>query len=126
MKKTAALIASTAVTGAALVAATPAQAFDVEREKSKMCSSSTFATLSLEKEFNRIDVDADLENAAPGRTWNVRITHNGTTVLRTARVADYEGELEVMQQVADRPGKDRFTARFSGPNGEQCRIKLGI
>ena len=47
------------------------------------------------------------------------------TVIRQ-RIADYEGDLDVMQQVADRPGFDRFTARATGPNGEVCRVKLGI
>jgi hypothetical protein len=126
MNKKVALIAAGTLAGGTLIAAAPAQAFEMERERSKMCSTSAFATLSLEKEWNRIDVEADIENATPGRSWNVRIKHNGTTVLRSARMADYEGELETMQQVSDRPGKDRFTAQFRGPSGEQCRIKLGI
>ena len=126
MKKTAAVLATSAVTAGALIAATPAQAFEVEREKTKQCSAMAFATLSLEKEFNRIDVDFDIENATPARSWNVRIKHTGNTVLRTQRPADYEGELDVMQQVADRPGKDRFIGRATGPNGEVCRVKLGI
>jgi hypothetical protein len=126
MEKTAAILATTAVAGAALISAAPAQAMEIEREKVKRCSGATFAALSLEKEFNRIDVDFELENATPGRSWNVRIKHNANTVLRTQRVADYEGELDVMQQVSDRPGKDRFIARATGPNGEVCRVKLGI
>ena len=126
MRKTAAVLATTAVAGGALFIASPAQALEVEREKSKQCSAAAFATLSLEKEFNRIDVDFDLENTTPGRSWNVRIKHNANTVLRTQRTADYEGELDLMQQVVDRPGKDRFIARASGPNGETCRVKLSI
>ena len=126
MRKTITGIAVAAVVGAALVAASTAQAMDVEREKTKRCSASTFANISLEKEFNRIDVDLELDNAIPGRSWNIRIQHNGNTVLRTQRIADNEGELDVMQQVSDRPGRDRFIARATGPNGEVCRVKLGI
>ena len=127
MKRTAALIATTAVAAGTVAAvATPAQAFDIEREKAKQCSINSFATLSLEKEFGRIDADFEIENAPQARSWNVRIKHNGNVVLRTQRIADYEGDLDVMQQVADRPGFDRFTARATGPNGEVCRVKLGI
>ncbi len=126
MRKTAAFLATSTVVAGALMIAAPAQALDIEREKSKRCSAASFATLSLEKEFDRIDVDFDIENATPGRSWNVRIKHNGSTVVRTARPADYEGELDVTQQVRDRAGKDRFIARATGPNGEVCRVKLGI
>ena len=127
MKKTAALIATTAIAGGTVAAvATPAQAFEMEREKSKQCSLSSFATLSLEKEFGRIDADFEIENAPQARAWNVRIKHNGNVVLRTQRIADYEGDLDVMQQVRDAAGKDRFIARAKGPNGEVCRVKLGI
>ena len=123
MKRTAALIATTAVAAGTVAAvATPAQAFDIEREKAKQCSINSFATLSLEKEFGRIDADFEIENAPQARAWNVRIKHNGNVVLRTQRIADYEGDLDVMQQVRDRAGKDRFVARATGPNGEVCRV----
>jgi hypothetical protein len=129
MKRTAALLATSAVaaTGLGITGASAAQAdVDIEREKSKRCSGSSFATLSLEKEFGRIDADFEIENATPGRSWNVRIKHHGKTVLRTSRVADYEGDIDVTQQVGDRSGKDRFIARAKGPNGEVCRVKLSI
>jgi len=129
MKRTAVLLATSALTatGLGVAGASAAHAdFDIEREKTKRCSGSAFAQLSLEKEFGRIDVDFDIENATPGRTWSVRIKHDGKTVLRTSRIADYEGELDVMQQVRDRRGKDRFIARATGPNGEVCRVKLSI
>ena len=129
MKRTAALLTTSAVaaTGLGVVGASAAQAdVDIEREKTKRCSGSAFAQLSLEKEFGRIDVDYEIENAAPGRSWNVRIKHDGNTVLRTSRIADNEGELDVMQQVRDRRGKDRFIATAKGPNGEVCRVKLSI
>jgi hypothetical protein len=129
MRRTAALLATSAVavTGLGVAGASAAHAdFDIEREKTKRCSGSAFAQLSLEKEFGRIDVDYDIENATPGRAWNVRFKHNGKTVLRTSRIADYEGELDVTQQVRDRRGKDRFIARAKGPNGEVCRVKLSI
>jgi hypothetical protein len=126
-KKATAIAATTAVAAGSLaLMAAPAQAFEMEREKAKQCSLNSFATLSLEKEFGRIDADFEIENAPTARSWKVRIKHNGTTVLRTQRVADYEGDLDVMQQVRDRPGFDRFTARATGPNGEVCRVKLGI
>ena len=127
MRKTAAILATGAVAAGTIAAVTtPAQAFEMEREKAKQCSLSSFATLSLEKEFGRIDADFEIENAPTARSWNVRIKHNGNVVLRTQRIADYEGDLDVMQQVADRPGFDRFVARATGPNGEVCRVKLGI
>ncbi|MEZ5185517.1 MAG: hypothetical protein R2720_07205 [Candidatus Nanopelagicales bacterium] len=127
MKKTASLVATTAIAvGTVAAVATPANAFEVEREKSKRCSLRAFATLSLEKEFGRVDADFEIENAPAGRSWNVRIKRNGKTVLHTKRVADHEGEVDVMQQVRDRRGKDRFIARATGPNGEVCRVRLSI
>lgn len=126
MMKTTAVLVSTAAGAGLLMAATPAQALEFEREKSVRCSAGSFATMSLEKEFGRIDADFEIENAAAGRSWNVRMKHNGSTVLRTARVTDYEGDLDVMQQVRDRSGKDRFVVRATGPNGEVCRVKLSI
>lgn len=126
MKKTAAILASTAAAGGIVAAAAPAQAFEIEREKSVRCSAGSWATMSLEKEFGRIDADFEIENAVAGRSWNVRMKHNGNTVLRTQRMADYEGDLDVMQQVRDSAGKDRFVVRATGPNGEVCRVKLSI
>lgn len=125
MKKTA-MVATMAVAAGSLALATPAQALEVEREKSKRCSLGAFATLSLEKEFGRIDADFEIENAPVARSWNVRIKHNGRTVLRTQRAADREGEVDVTRQVRDTRGKDRFIARATGPNGEVCRVTLGI
>lgn len=129
MKKTATVVVASAVAaaGMGMASASAARAdFDVEREKSVRCSAGAFASLSLEKEFNRIDVDFEVENAPAARSWNVRIKQDGRTVLRTKRIADYEGDLDVTQQVRDRAGKDRFVARASGPDGQVCRVVLSI
>jgi len=127
MNKTAALLAASAVAVSGFAIATnPAQADGIENEKTKRCSAGSFAQLSLEKEFGRIDVDFDIENASPRGVWMVRVKHNGKRILKTQRVADYEGELDVSANVKDKAGKDRFIARAKGPGGEVCRVKLGI
>lgn len=129
IKKTAALLTTGAIAASTLaLLAAPAQADDwgYEREKTKRCSMGAYASLSVEKEYGRIDVDFDIENAEPGRSWNVTVKHNGSTVVRTNRSADYEGELDVWQQVRDRAGKDRFVARATGPNGQVCSVKLSF
>ena len=70
MKKTAALLAASAVAVSGFAIATnPAQADGIENEKTKRCSAGSFAQLSLEKEFGRIDVDFDIENASPRGVW---------------------------------------------------------
>jgi hypothetical protein len=131
MKRTTALVAISAVAagGLGLASASAAHAdFDFEREKSVMCkNSNAIASLSLEKEFgNRIEVDFEVENAVPNRTWNVRIKHDGRTSLRTVRATDFEGELDVIHNVKDRRGKDRVVVRAKSSTGEVCRVKLSI
>jgi hypothetical protein len=131
MKHTAALLATSAVAagGFGLAGASAAQAdFDFERERSVMCkNSNAIASLSLEKEFgNRIEVDFEVENAVPNRTWNVRIKHDGRNTLRTQRATDFEGELDVIHNVRDRRGQDRIVVRAKSTTGEVCRVKLSI
>ena len=72
------------------------------------------------------EVDFEVENAVPNRTWNVRIKHDGRNTLRTQRATDFEGELDVIHNVRDRRGQDRIVVRAKSTTGEVCRVKLSI
>ena len=77
-------------------------------------------------EVNLREVDFEVENAVPNRTWNVRIKHDGRNTLRTQRATDFEGELDVIHNVRDRRGQDRIVVRAKSTTGEVCRVKLSI
>lgn len=127
MKKIAAVAATTAVVAGGIgLTATAAQADGIERSKTIRCAGNTQAELSLEKEHGWIEVDFDLEHAVPNQAWKVRVKHNGTRVLRTTRVTDYEGDLDVSRQVKDLPGKDKIVARAKNSAGQVCRVTLKI
>ncbi|HQR81074.1 MAG TPA: hypothetical protein PLT68_12730 [Actinomycetota bacterium] len=128
MKRIAAITAATAVAagGVALTIA-PAQADSgIERHKTVRCAGNTLAKLELEKEHGRIDIDFELDHAVPNQAWKVRIKHNGKRVLRTTRVTDYEGELDVSRKVPDRRGTDKIVARAKNSAGQVCRVTLKI
>ena len=82
-------------------------------------------TLDLEKEYDRIDAEVDVDST-PAQTWIIKVTHNGEQVLKTKRTTDADGEIEVMEQVANKKGTDKFVATATGPDSRTCTIKLSI
>ena len=125
-KSVAALATVTVVAGGLAVTVGSAQADGPERTKRTQCSGAK-ASLSLQqKKSGRIEAEFEVEHAAPGSSWGVRIKHNRNTILRTQRRADDEGEWDATRSVRGAAGKDVFVARAIAPTGQVCRLKLGI
>jgi hypothetical protein len=117
----AALGAASIVLGASSASAD--DRWDRERERSVNCSAGSWATLSVEREArNRLEVDFEVENAPRNQQWNIRVKHDGKVAARTTRVSDYEGDLDMITRMADRPGRDTIRVRARSDSGEVCRV----
>lgn len=111
---------------AAPASAAPARPAQIERETMGTCSAGARWDLSLEREFGVIDIDFEIDAATPGEKWTVKITRNGSKVLRVSQVADAEGEIDVNHIVRDRAGRDRISVSATSASGQSCRGKLRI
>lgn len=65
--------------------------------------------LEVEREDGRFEVDADIDDAAPGSRWKVVLKHDGRTYVSTTRTADRDGDVSVDRNRANTAGADTFT-----------------
>ena len=125
-KKTrlAALVGAGALLAAplALVAtASPAHA-DVERHGT--CGAGRYE-LSVDREGTGWEVDAGLENVAPGSSWTFVLKQDGNRYLTVTRRADRQGDVDVDAYRRNTAGSDTF--RFKAvPVGGGTGCSAGI
>ncbi len=103
---TAAVLTAGAVTVATVV---PAYA-DIERQGRV---SGAHYDFSVDRERGGFEVSFDLDNAAPGSRWVVRMSHDGKryfnrTVTARADDDDRDGEFEIERWRGNTAGKDVF------------------
>lgn len=110
---TAAAALAATTTGAVLLTAGPAAA---DTERSVRCGGAV-ATLSVDREDGALEVDADVDRAAPGSRWRVVLRHEGRVVADRVLRADREGELDLDRVRPDTAGTDtlRLTVDRRGP-----------
>jgi hypothetical protein len=89
--------------------ARPAAIAGIERHGS--CKVYGHWELDLSYEGGRVEVDFEVDTARAGKTWRVRVTHNGTTALTGTRVSDHEGDFDVEVHTSNASGADHYTAR---------------
>lgn len=106
LKRTSALVAAGALLAvpAATLAAAPANA-DVDR--SGVCGGGRYE-MSVDREGAGWEVNADLDDVAPGSRWRIVLKQDGTTFFSQTRRADDEGDLDVERYRGNTPGKDTF------------------
>jgi len=109
------------------VVAMPASARDVERHARGVCTGTSDWELELEKEHGRIEVNVEVDTRRVGRTWEVKVWHNGTRFASVLRRTDRDGDVELERVRPDRRGRDTFHFRaVDQVNGEVCRGTLSI
>jgi hypothetical protein len=119
--------ALTIVAGATLATAGPTSAVEVEREKHGVCTNNSRWELQLERENGRIEIDLEVDTPKAGKTWTVKLRHDGVLFTKVTRVTDAEGEFEVDRLRNDHPGEDKiFFKAVNQGSGEACKGSLRI
>ena len=91
-----------------------------------VCSMGAKWELGAEDEGARIGVEFDVDTAAAGRTWHVKLRHEGDVFARLVRTTDREGDFEVERTVNDTVGTDTLGARAVSEKGQVCKGSLSI
>lgn len=87
------------------------------------CSAQSDWKLKLSPENGRIEVEFEVDQNRVGRTWNVRLKHDGAVFWRGQRTTQApSGSFEVRRVTSNDAGPDRIAARAVNPvSGEVCR-----
>lgn len=80
--------------------------------------------LSAEPEGDGLEVNFELQSGAPGETWQVTMSHNGTPVVEGERVTDEDAELDVDLLIGDSDGEDSFSVTAVDPDGKEHTAEL--
>lgn len=112
----AALVAVPATT----MLAAPAHAVD----KSKRCDGARME-LSVEKDDGKFEVEADVDDAAPGSRWRIVLRQDGKRFFKDVRRADDDGDVEIDRDRRNTRGKDvfRMTVNRVGTSGS-CSLTI--
>lgn len=97
-----------------------------EVHKYGVCSMGARWELGAEDEGARIDMEFDVDATAAGRTWHVKLRHEGDVVATLTRTTDREGDFEVDRSVNDTVGTDTLGARAVSEKGQVCKGSLSI
>jgi hypothetical protein len=113
-------IATTATVG--FLGAGPAMANDSDVVARGHCSTTSHWKLKAgTRSHDRLRAEFEVDSNVADQTWNVTVSHNGTTVLDNSQVTDGGGEFEVRVRVPDAAGTDSFTGSATNPTtGETC------
>ena len=104
------------------VAGGPALANSNDVERRGDCTTRSEWKLKLSEEDGALEVEFEVDEAAPGQVWNVDMSRNGAVFFRGQRTTDSTGEFEVRRVIADPAGPDRVVARATNTKtGEVCR-----
>ena len=97
-----------------------------EIHKYGVCSMGARWELGAQDEGARIDMEFDVDTTAAGRTWHVKLRHNGDVFATLTRTTDQEGDFEVDRSVNDTVGADTLGAKAVSPKGQVCKGGLSI
>jgi hypothetical protein len=110
------------ISAAALVAIPTTSAKDGDVLVRRICTKASAAKLKLSEEDGRIEVEFEVDQNRNGVRWTVVLRRSATVLLRTTRLTrPPSGSFELRRVVADLAGRDRISARATGPSGEVCR-----
>lgn len=105
----------TALAGATALAAVPLTfaamapaSADVDRNGT--CGAG-FYEFSVDRERGGYDLDASIEDVAPGSSWTFVVRQDGKRLTKVTRTADNEGEVDMDAFAKNTAGKDRFVLR---------------
>lgn len=93
------------------------------------CSGPSHWKLSAKADNGRIEVEAEVDTPANGRTWAWQLSDQGAKVASGTSVTHApSGSFTVVRRIANRPGTDVITLRArSLRTGETCQgtVRLG-
>lgn len=109
----------------ALLGSPVLQAKDGDIIRRGQCANGIKTKLKASPENGQIEVEYELDNAAPGELWQVILRKNGKVILRTNQRTNGVGDLEVRKVTPNASGTDRIeaVARRSG-GGATCTLSL--
>jgi hypothetical protein len=86
-----------------------------------VCTQQSTSKLKLTRDDRGIEVELEVDQNRSGVPWKVTLRRNGARVASlTATTRAPSGSFEIRRLIADRPGKDRISARATRAAGETC------
>jgi hypothetical protein len=119
-------LAVAATVGALSTGPASAKAGDVVRTGN--CSAASDWKLKLGPRDGHIETEFQVDSNIAGQTWNVKLFHNGTRVLRTqATTTAPSGSFDVRLQIPDAQGRDVVDATATNPSThETCAAQARV
>jgi hypothetical protein len=119
------LILATAVPVVALPALAEAKGGGARVTASKSCAGGGVAKLKAKADNGRIEVEFEVDVNRNNQRWNVVLKRNGATVYsKVRRTAAPSGSFTARALIGNAAGRDRISARATGPNGRSCVVSL--
>jgi hypothetical protein len=92
------------------------------------CTAASTSKIKIHPDDGRIQVEFEVDQNRVGKTWNVRLVHNGNVFFTGKRVTQApSGSFEVRKFTGNRAGTDTITGRATNPaSGEVCTATASI
>jgi hypothetical protein len=90
------------------------------------CSGSAHWELDASHENGRLQMEFEVNSAKAGKSWHVRLSHNGNVFDRLVKITNHEGDFDVDRYVKNRAGTDTLGARAVSRSGQVCRAQVKI
>ena len=119
-----AAISALMLVGTMLATSASADGGDVERHGT--CSGAAHWEFDASHENGRIEMEFEVDSAKAGKTWHVKLSHNGSVFDTLNKTTDHEGNFDVDRYVNDTSGTDTLGAKAVSPSGQVCKGRLSI
>jgi hypothetical protein len=91
------------------------------------CTAGSHAKLKVKRSGGRLETEFEVDQNRNGARWNVRISRNGKSVVKTAATTKApSGSFSVARRIGDPAGTDRITAKATSRSGEVCKAAVTI
>lgn len=91
------------------------------------CSGGIKTKLTASPENGRIELEYELDNAAPNQAWRIVLRQNGRVILRTTQRTNGVGDLEARKLTTNANGNDAIRATASRAGGAgACNLSLVV
>ncbi|HMJ03826.1 MAG TPA: hypothetical protein VK506_12850 [Conexibacter sp.] len=89
------------------------------------CTGAATSKLKVKNDDGRLEVEFEVDQNRSGVTWQVRISRNGSPVVRTsATTGGRSGSFSVERKIGNPAGSDRISARATSPGGQVCTAAM--
>lgn len=92
------------------------------------CTAASTSRIKAKHEDGRIEVEFEVDQNVVGKTWNIRLLHNGDVFFTGQRTTQApSGSFEVRKLTGNRAGTDTLKGRARNPQtGEVCIATVSI